>query len=70
MCHGDGISFAFRDLDGNESNVSVKEFADILLKSGTYKGGNIRLITCNAGAKEGVVAQELANMLKSKCVSS
>lgn len=64
VCHGDGISFAFRDLDGNESNVSVKEFADILLKSGTYKGGNIRLITCNAGAKDGVVAQELANMLK------
>lgn len=64
VCHGDGISFTFKDLDGNESNISVKEFVDILLKSGTYKGGNIRLITCNAGAKDGVVAQALANMLK------
>lgn len=64
VCHGDGISFTFKDLDGNESNISVKKFASILLKSGTYKGGNIRLITCNAGAKDGVVAQELANILK------
>lgn len=44
VSHGAGISFAFKYLDGNESNVSVKEFADILLKSETYKGGNIRLI--------------------------
>lgn len=39
VCHGDGISFTFKDLDGDESNISVKEFASILLKSGTYKGG-------------------------------
>lgn len=64
VCHGDRISFTYKDLDGNESNISVKEFADILLKSGTYNGGNIRLITCNAGAKDVVVAQSLANMLK------
>ena len=32
-CHCDEISFAFIDANGNESNVSVKEFADIVKQS-------------------------------------
>ena len=41
VIHGDKTGFTFRDKDGNESNVNVKEFADILKSSGLYKGGKI-----------------------------
>ena len=36
----------FKDMNGDESNVSAKEFVDILKQNPDYKGGNIRLIAC------------------------
>ncbi len=61
--HGDKYGFVFKDADGNESHLSVKEFARIIKESGTYKGGDIRLLSCETGAEGSVVAQGLADEL-------
>ena len=63
VIHGDKTGFSFRDKDGNESYVNVKEFADILKASGLYKGGKIRLISCEAAAEGAQTAQWLADEL-------
>ena len=63
VTHGDKIGFIFKDADGKESNVSVVEFANILRKSKLYHGGDIRLIACEAGADDSIVAQALADEL-------
>ncbi len=63
VCHGDTISLIYKDAYGNEVNVSVYEFAEILKNSPAYEGGPIRLIACEAGADGSVVAQTLANKL-------
>ena len=47
-------SLVFKDMNGDESNVSAKEFVDILKQNPDYKGGNIRLIACEVGAGEGI----------------
>ena len=63
VCHGDKISLIYRDAYGNEVNVSVYDFAEILKNSPDYEGRPIRLIVCEAGADGSVVAQTLANKL-------
>ena len=63
VVHADKYGFLFRDSDGNESNVSVAEFADILKKSDTYHGGAIRLIACESAADGAVTAQALSDLL-------
>ena len=70
VCHGDEISFAFINSEGKESNVSAEEFAGILSKTPTYKGGDIRLISCNAGREGGILAQSMANILKVNVLAS
>ena len=61
--HGDRLGFAYKDADGNESHLSVKEFAEIIRKSGSYHGGNIRLLSCETGADGAIAAQGLADEL-------
>ncbi len=63
VVHGDTVGFSFKDADGNDSAVTPLEFADILRKSELYHGGNIRLITCEAGKEGAFTAQLLANAL-------
>ena len=60
VSHGDPISLIFKDPDGKESNVSAKEFAEILKQDPNYKGGNIRLIACQAAADGGAIPKYLA----------
>jgi SPP1 gp7 family putative phage head morphogenesis protein len=60
VVHGDAYSLAFIDNSGKETNLSAKEFCDILEKSGTYKGGKIRLIACQTGAGGGIVPTYIA----------
>lgn len=67
--HGDPFSMVFRDADGNESNVSAKEFADILEKGGIYQGGKIRLIACQTGAGDGVVPTYLAKRFNTEVLA-
>ena len=63
VVHSDKFGFIFMDADGNESNVSVAEFANILKHSDVYHGGNIRLIACESAADGAVTAQALADIL-------
>lgn len=63
VVHSDKFGFIFMDADGNESNVPVAEFANILKKSDVYHGGNIRLIACESAADGAITAQALADIL-------
>ena len=69
VCHGDRYSLVFKDMNGDESNVSAKEFVDILKQNPDYKGGNIRLIAREVGAGEGIVPQYIANELGVKVLA-
>lgn len=60
VCHGDEYGFAFRDINGKESDVSAEELCNIIEKAGIYKGGNIRLITCRAAAGDASTAKYVA----------
>lgn len=61
VSHGDPYSLVFRDANGKEVNVSADEFCKILEKDPNYKGGNIRLIACEAAADDGVIPQYIAD---------
>ncbi len=53
----------YRNADGEESTISAKQLADILRQSESYHGGDIRLISCEAGAYCSYTAQGLADEL-------
>lgn len=66
-CHATADDF-YIDLKGNGvENDFVKltpeEYAEAIKNSRTYKGGNIRILSCQAGAKPDGAAQRLANAL-------
>lgn len=63
VVHGDMYGFVFKNADGEESTVSVREFAHILKESGLYNGGDIRLISCETGKTGSLAAQGLADEL-------
>lgn len=64
VIHGDKIGFELRDHEGNPyKNLSVKKFVEMVKTSPVYKGGPIRLISCEAGADGSVVAKAVADML-------
>lgn len=63
VVHGDPIGFSFRNSDGVESNVSVKEFADIIKNQNINNDKPIRLISCDAGSEGSIAEQGLADML-------
>lgn len=44
-------------------NLTPKEYADRIRNSRQYKGGDIRIISCGAGAKENGAAKQLAEEL-------
>lgn len=69
VVHADKFGFVFKDANGNESNVSVVEFAEILKNSGTYHGGNIRLIACESASDGAITAQALADILKVEIIA-
>lgn len=69
VAHGDKYSLVFKDLDGKESNVSAKEFCDIIEKAGFYKGGKIRLIACETGAGDGIVPTYIAKRFKTEVLA-
>ena len=60
--HGDKDGFAYKDLDGNESNVSPLELINLLNQYGSFEQDKIRLCACNAGAEGGMAAQSIANL--------
>jgi filamentous hemagglutinin len=57
LCHGDKTGFSYLDLNGNEINMTPRDFAEILKNSPVYDGQPIRLISCEAGADGSITAQ-------------
>lgn len=67
-CHADPDMF-YIDMvgDGNEDDyieLSIKEFAAAIRNSKSFTGGNIRIISCQAGAKPDGAAKKLADELQ------
>ena len=63
VCHGDKTGFSYLDLDGNEINMTPRQFVEILKNSPVYEGRPIRLISCEAGADGAITAQYMASQL-------
>jgi hypothetical protein len=68
VCHADADQF-YIDMVGNGDeedyiDLSVKEFAEAIKNSKTFKGNDIRIISCQAGAKPNGAAQKLADELQ------
>ena len=66
-CHADADNF-YIDLggagkEGDFFKLTPQEYAERIKASPTYKGGNVRIISCQAGAKEDGAAQRLADAL-------
>lgn len=62
--HGDWSGFSINDSNGNEiESYTPKEFAEILKEDPNYRGGNVRLLSCETGSKGAVAAQQLADAL-------
>lgn len=67
--HGDqdGYAFAYTDASGEDigkwTQVSVREFAAMILSNPDYRGGPIRLLACSTGKHPDGAAQQLANYL-------
>lgn len=64
VVHGDEYGLIFQDSSGAESKLSVVEFAQVLRDTPSYKGGNIRLISCDTGSPNSVTAQALADVMQ------
>lgn len=54
----------YETTNGVLTRYTAKEFAEILRNEPTYRGGNIRLLSCGAGSRKSEFAQELANELR------
>ena len=63
LIHGDASGFSYKDKNGKETNCTAREFAEMIRANPNYKGGPIRLISCETGADEFGAAQMLANQL-------
>ena len=46
-----------------DTKYSAFEFAEMLRNDPEYHGGNIRLLSCSAGAGENSIAQQIADIL-------
>ena len=67
-CHADPYSF-YIDMvgEGKEKDfieLSPADYAEAIRNSKSYRGGNIRLISCQAGAIENGAAQQIADALQ------
>lgn len=69
VVHGDPYSLVFKDTTGKETNVSAKDFCDIIEKAGIYNGGKIRLIACQTGAKNGIVPTYIAKRFNTEVLA-
>ncbi|MBR1470682.1 MAG: hypothetical protein IJ600_03455 [Lachnospiraceae bacterium] len=68
VSHGDPYSIVFRDANGNETNVSAKEYGDILEANG-YNGEKMRLIACQTGAGDGLIPTYLAKRFSTEVIA-
>jgi len=73
VCHADPDGF-YIDMagDGNADDMvyySPEEFAQVIRSSKKYSGGRIRILSCQAGAKENGAAYRLACALKEEVLA-
>ncbi len=61
--HSDAARFFITNKYGEQTAFHPMEIAEILRKSENYKGGNIRLCSCEAGSDPNGAAQQLADAL-------
>lgn len=64
VCHANEKQFYLYSDEGSEYIMTPNEFADRIINSNNYNGGDIRLIACRSGADENGAAQMLADILK------
>ena len=62
-CHADPDSFTIYMDDDTAYTMTPEEYAERIRNSTTYNGGNIRIISCQSGAKEDGAAQKLSDAL-------
>lgn len=66
-CHATADDFYIdtkgKGFESDFVKLSPEEYAQAIKNSRTYKGGNIRILSCQAGAKPDGAAQRLANAL-------
>ncbi len=71
VCHGSIDGFIVNGLDGEVWTYTAKEAAEIIRNSKEYKGQNIRLIVCQAGAGgENSIAQQISDELGVEIMAS
>ena len=70
VSHGDSYSFLQVDADGNERIIPADEFAEMIKQSPDYKGGNIRLIACDAAGGDAISAHTIADRLGVKVMAA
>ncbi len=63
ICHGDPFNLLIRGMDGEEWAYPADKAAEMIRNSREFKKEPIRLISCQTGAEENGIAQQLANIL-------
>ena len=63
VCHGDPDSLLIEGLNGEVWHYSAEEAAEMIRNSREFRGKAIRLISCQTGAKDNGIAQQMANIL-------
>ena len=70
IIHGSPMEFELRDLNDDVASIyTPKELAEILREDPNYHGGDIRLLSCEAGKGDNCAAQLLANELGVKVMA-
>lgn len=64
VIHSDGVNFYHYTADGNETRITPKDFAKMIIKANILNPGDkVRLCACSAGKKDGSAAKQLSNFL-------
>lgn len=69
ICHGSEYKVYISTNDGEEIEYTAEEFAKRITNSASYSGKDIKLVSCNTGAKDDGFAQQLANILGVKVLA-
>lgn len=61
--HGDKKGFSYSNSDNKEMAVTARELAEMIKANPNYKGGNIRLVSCESASNGATSAQMISNLL-------
>lgn len=63
VCHGSPTELIINGLNNEEWTYTAKEAAEMIRNSAEFNGQNVRLISCQTGAGDNCIAQQIANEL-------